>query len=168
MPPQPLEARNLSRDDIIIAVMGATGVGKSTFIATASQQPGRHVGHSLESHTSDIRAIRIQHPSSKRTIVLLDTPGFDDTYLSDASVLKIISFWLMKTYQRHIKLKGVVYMHRITDNRFAGTPHKNLRMFGKLVGDDAIRNVIFTTTMWSLLRNKEVGERRTQELVNKY
>ena len=39
-------------------------------------------------------------------------------------------------------------MHRISDNRIAGSPLKNLRMFGKLCGDEALPNVILATTMW--------------------
>jgi signal recognition particle receptor subunit beta len=36
---------------VLIAVMGVTGAGKSTFIQTASQSPEVVVGHSLESCT---------------------------------------------------------------------------------------------------------------------
>lgn len=47
-----------------------------------------------------------------------------------------------------LKLAGVLYLHRITDNRMAGTPLKNLTMFKKLCGKDFFEKVILTTTMW--------------------
>jgi hypothetical protein len=52
----------------------------------------------------------------------------------------------------------------------AGTPYKNLRMFGKLCGEDAIGNVILTTTMWGNLPSKQpgLGEQREKELRDKY
>jgi len=52
----------------------------------------------------------------------------------------------------------------------AGSPLKNLKMFGKLCGDDAIRNVILATTMWSP-PEKDPQDRqllRENELRNKY
>jgi putative ribosome biogenesis GTPase RsgA len=38
----------VSRDDILIAVLGVTGAGKTTFINKASGQDDLEVGHSLE------------------------------------------------------------------------------------------------------------------------
>ena len=58
-------------------------------------------------------------------------------------------------------------MHRISDNRMAGTPLKNLRMFANLCGDGATRNVILTTTMWDLVEGDE-GARRLTQLQGKY
>ena len=42
---------------------------------------------------------------------------------------------------------SLLYFHRISDNRMAGTLLKNLRMFEELCGKDALKNVILTT-MW--------------------
>ena len=70
-------------------------------------------------------------------------------------------------YKNKIKLAGIVYLHRISDNRMAGTPLKNLNMFANLCGDDAVRNVILTTTMWSRVQ-ADVGFRREKELRGKY
>lgn len=58
-------------------------------------------------------------------------------------------------------------MHRISDNRMAGAPHKNLHVFTKLCGDDAIQNVILATTMWGRVRT-EIGEKRETELRRDY
>jgi hypothetical protein len=53
------------------------------------------------------------------------------------------------SYKRGITLTGLLFLHRITDNRMAGTPLKNLRMFERLCGVNALRNVMLVTTMWS-------------------
>ena len=58
-------------------------------------------------------------------------------------------------------------MHRISDNRMAGTPLKNLRMFANLCGDGATRSVILATTMWDLVNANE-GERRVKQLQERY
>ena len=64
-------------------------------------------------------------------------------------------------------LSGLLYFHRISDNRMAGTPLKNLRMFEELCGKNAFHNVILTTTMWDDVE-EEVGEEREKELITNY
>jgi hypothetical protein len=49
----------------------------------------------------------------------------------------------------------------------AGTPLKNLRMFKKLCGDTALRNVILMTTMWDEV-DEETGSQREKELKGNY
>jgi hypothetical protein len=56
------------------------------------------VGHDLQSCTSKIEHVIIPHPSDpSRRIVFVDTPGFDDTYVADAEILKHIAVWLAKS-----------------------------------------------------------------------
>ena len=64
-------------------------------------------------------------------------------------------------------LSGLLYFHRISDNRMAGTPLKNLRMFEKLCGKNAFHNVVLTTTMWDEV-DEEIGEERERELKEIY
>ncbi|KXN84719.1 hypothetical protein AN958_12146 [Leucoagaricus sp. SymC.cos] len=155
--------REIQSRDIVIAFMGPTGSGKSFFIDLLTGNPGQRAGHSLKSVTADIQATRVRHEKYGDNIVLVDTPGFDDTLRSDMEILTMISDWLEKTYKNDVKLSGLVYLHRISDNRMAGTPHKNLRMFGKLSGDTAMNHVILVSTMWSKVR-QQVGEEREGEL----
>ena len=59
-------------------------------------------GDTLKSVTQNVRAVRIPVQSglveSAKDIVLVDTPGFDDTTRSDLEVLRMIAEWLNKTY----------------------------------------------------------------------
>lgn len=153
--------------DIVIALMGPTGSGKSTFIDVATEQDGKTVGHGLESKTSDIRAVRYKHPAMNEEVVLVDTPGFDDTHKPDTEILKLIAEWLKDTYKKDKKLTAILYLHRISDNRMAGSPLRNLKMFNQLCGDGALTNVVLVTTMWSKVR-REVGEQRQQDLQNNF
>jgi hypothetical protein len=57
-------------------------------------------------------------------------------------------------------LQGIFYVHRITDVRGSGTPHRNLRLFGELCGDKSARNVVLLTTMWDKARNVKEAEKR--------
>ena len=49
----------------------------------------------------------------------------------------------------------------------AGTPHRNLRMFGEIIGDQAVKKVVLVTTMWDRIQ-LEKGNRREKELREKY
>ena len=70
-------------------------------------------------------------------------------------------------YKREIKLAGILYFHRITDNRVTGTPLKNLHMFEKLCGKHALGNIILTTTMWDKI-DETTGQEREMELGGQY
>jgi len=52
-------------------------------------------GTTLKSVTQDVRAIRI--PMYNVNVVLVDTPGFDDTNRSDVVILELIGEWLKET-----------------------------------------------------------------------
>lgn len=53
------------------------------------------MGHDLESHTSEIKATRCT--IGEASIVLVDTPGFDDTKKTDLQILESIADWLSET-----------------------------------------------------------------------
>ena len=70
--------------------MGQTGSGKSTFINLATQSDKLRVGHSITSCTSTVD-IADPFELDGRQVVLLDTPGFNDTTKSEAEVLRIVA-----------------------------------------------------------------------------
>jgi len=72
----------------------------------------------------------------------------------------------MASYKKRIRLAGLLYFHRISDNRMAGTPLKNLQVFEKLCGESFDR-LVLTTTMWSEVDEK-VGAERERELKEMY
>ncbi|KAJ5961653.1 hypothetical protein N7501_006594 [Penicillium viridicatum] len=147
--------------DVYIAIMGVTGAGKSTFISRLADS---HVpvGSGLNACTQDVAVYRCKF-SGPVNIWLVDTPGFDDTHRSDTDVLREIANWLMESFSSNKVLNGIIYLHRITDIRMQGSAMKNLFMFKKLCGPDALKNVILATTMWEKV-SQEDGERREQEL----
>jgi hypothetical protein len=55
----------------------------------------------------------------------------------------------------------------MSENRMAGMPLKNLRIFEGLCGENSFENVILTTTMWDNI-DEETGEDRERELKSKY
>jgi hypothetical protein len=103
--------------------------------------------------------------SPNTTVYLVDTPGFDDTHRSDTEVLRDLATWLTESYTANIKLSGIIYLHRISDIRMQGSAKRNLLMFKKLCGDNALKSVILGTTMWDRVSELE-GVAREKELIS--
>ncbi|KAH7925413.1 kinase-like protein [Leucogyrophana mollusca] len=162
------EMRPLTDQDIVIAIMGPTGTGKSSFINAAIRQACAIVGHDLESCTQKVVAFTCPHPDgSNRNIVFVDTPGFDDSKRTDYDILRDISKWLEQTYRQGITLTGILLFHRISESRMRGTPVKNLAVFEELCGKDALQNVVLTTTMWDEV-SIEVGLEHEEQLKTQF
>ncbi|KAM0562956.1 hypothetical protein ACHAPJ_001799 [Fusarium lateritium] len=160
-----IEPVALRPNDIVIAVMGVTGAGKSTFInQVTGQEVG--IGHGLVSHTAAV-SIYAHRISSDQCAYLVDTPGFDDTSRNDTEVLKEVAFFFSQIYKNNVHLAGIVYLHRITDNRVSGTALKNLGMFKQLCGENAFGHVVLCTSMWGNLEagSQDIGDKREKELV---
>ncbi|OAL42938.1 hypothetical protein IQ07DRAFT_525270 [Pyrenochaeta sp. DS3sAY3a] len=143
---------------VIIAVMGVTGVGKSTFIKHATGQKVV-IGHGQESCTSEVFGFQI--PGTN--VLLIDTPGFDDTFKADATILDHIDQCLADFYQSKQKIAGVIYIHPITEPRMKGSAVKNLNMFRKVVGKDNMASCCLVTTKWSL-QDMETSVSREDEI----
>jgi len=149
----------ISQRDRIVIVMGPTGAGKSTFIESATGQTGKTVGHGWQSCTAEIRSVRVTHPTNGHPVIFVDTPGFDDTFKTDTEILSMISVWLVKAKKNKSNLATILYMHRISDNRMSGSAMKNLRLFSSICGQEAMKNVVIVTTMWSKVSEVEGTER---------
>jgi len=150
--------------EVFIAVMGVTGSGKSYFIREVTEK-GVIVGDGLEACTQSVKGITMRYKGINLT--LLDSPGFKDTYRSDTDVLYEIWSYLDSTYRRGLKLSGIIYLHPISDVKMDGPSLRSLRMFRKLVGEDALHNVILATTHWTSV-SEEIGKRREGELKAKF
>ena len=70
-------------------------------------------------------------------------------------------------YGDGFKLAGVIFIHRIPDQRFTGIPRRNFGMLRELFGDSALKNVVLVTNMWGDV-SLDVGVARERELVQEF
>ncbi|KIV84615.1 hypothetical protein PV11_00388 [Exophiala sideris] len=154
----------LSPEDKVIALMGMTGVGKSSFIQLFMPNIVG-IGEDLESFTTQVGIFECNMPNSDERFYLVDTPGFDDSNRPDQEILRELSSWLTRTYSYDIRLSGIIYLHRIMDVRFGGAAMRNLSMFKKLCGDGNLSSVVLATTFWSQV-DQDIGGTREQQLKN--
>ncbi|CAG8737347.1 11267_t:CDS:2, partial [Acaulospora colombiana] len=71
-----------------------------------------------------------------REVILLDTPGFDDTTTPDFDTLEEIAQYMASI---------------IADRRMGGIQERNLRIFESLCGDDPLKSAVVVTNMWGLV-----------------
>ncbi|KAJ6263220.1 hypothetical protein Dda_1781 [Drechslerella dactyloides] len=135
----------------VIAIMGETGAGKSSFIKALGGRDGDGnppvIGHTLNSTTKI--ASWYSAGVGKKGFYILDTPGFDDSYMSDFEILEGLTKELAAIYKDARPLTGIVYMHDISKEKMGKTSHKSLRTFQSLVGETSLKNVVLVTTHWA-------------------
>ncbi|KAF8147716.1 P-loop containing nucleoside triphosphate hydrolase protein [Crassisporium funariophilum] len=167
--PEDVVVEGGSLKDIVIPVMGPTGAGKSTFINSLLGKERMRVGHYLTSCTAHLEFDIIPCDSRRfpdlagYRVIIVDTPGFDDTYEGDAEILRRIADWLKNSYRQEMVLGGVIYLHDISQDRFSGTARRNLEMFNHLCGDAALSKVVLGTTKWGRVP-REAAVNREREL----
>ncbi|KAF7337186.1 G domain-containing protein [Mycena sanguinolenta] len=159
----PMTSEDTERVAAMIAVLGATGTGKSSFIRLVTGDDTVCIGHSLQSDTSEI-VYTSSVNDDNRQLTFMDTPGFNDSEgLSDIDILRMIGNDLYHAYGENKLLHGVIYMYNIANTRVGGMNLRNIRLLEKLVGPKCLMNVVLVTTMWETVRLSD-GERREAEL----
>jgi hypothetical protein len=111
--------------------------------------------------TQAVETYRFETSTTK--FLLIDTPGFNDTWLTDRDVLDELASWLSSSYESGLRLNGAIYLHRIQDVRMEGSALRSLRVFKRLCGDEFMKNVFLGTTFWDSV-SEEVGKEREDEL----
>ncbi|KAH8750694.1 P-loop containing nucleoside triphosphate hydrolase protein [Hyaloscypha sp. PMI_1271] len=147
---------------MLIAVMGVTGSGKSTFIKNVTGIEDIKVGHGLCSETDKVQSYKTI--INNKAVVLVDTPGFDDTFEDDEVVVERIADWLSDTYKSNRLLNGILYLHRIDAPRLGGSSSRSLRMLKEICGQDAYKNIVLATTFWDQVGEAD-GKAREKELL---
>lgn len=126
----------------------------------------------LETTTCQAIQVRLggQNGGERRTITVVDTPGFNDTTRPDGEILAEISEFLAAQRGINVPLRGILFLHKITDNKMTGSDETYLSLLESLLGDEAIPNLILVTTMWNKMRDEDEGEgmQREQDLIDNY
>ncbi|KAI0845348.1 hypothetical protein F5Y00DRAFT_265604 [Daldinia vernicosa] len=155
--------------DIIIAVMGRTGCGKSQFI---SRLNAKDCGNEFE-HIYGIRPSfvwDVERGFKGNRIVILDTPGYGDNVFEDVSVFGRIKGWRRRFHQGK-PLFGLIYIQDINEAPPTGR-HTVLGLIQSLrgslrgsTGEGNLSNVIVLTTKWDGLHgNLPRGDAREAHL----
>ncbi|KAK0384441.1 hypothetical protein NLU13_8527 [Sarocladium strictum] len=110
------------KDQAFVAVLGLTGSGK----------------------------ILLHQPMLEgKTVHLIDTPGFDDTYVSDIDRLQELALYLTDLYKSQVNLTAIIYLQDIRVERIGGIALKNIRILESVTGLDNFGAVTIATNFWT-------------------
>jgi hypothetical protein len=70
-------------------------------------------------------------------------------------------------YEREVKLAGVIYFHRISDERWRKSDTRSFGWLRRICGEATLRNVVLTTNMWGKV-TPEVGAMKEQQLAAEF
>ncbi|KZP06260.1 kinase-like protein [Athelia psychrophila] len=152
----------------ISSVIGPTGSGKSNFIWTASGEGQDRIQHGLAPVPADITTIECKHPieAAGHPVIFVDTPGFENLETFEINGLHSLVTWLNTHIKKNnnVELAGIIFLHRISDNRMSGSLIRQLEILQGLCGMDVMKNVVVTTTMWEAGVSEPTAHRRQNEL----
>ncbi|CAE6459408.1 unnamed protein product [Rhizoctonia solani] len=131
----------------IILLFGCTGTGKTSFANIASSS-GMQVGKGLRSSTKHLEASNTFQVDNQ-PVVIVDCPGFNDTYLTETEILRRLAEFLTKAYTSKYNIVGFIYFHNISDTRVGGASFLHMNLFKALCGPTALKNAIYVTNMWT-------------------
>ncbi|KAH9485980.1 hypothetical protein JR316_0000042 [Psilocybe cubensis] len=150
-------------------VIGPTGSGKSTFINMILGQERMKVGHEQESCTSVVSAIPVLPSKASvcnrignRKVLLVDTPGFDNTEVDDMKVLGEITNCLEDLYRHHHTMGGIIYLQDISLDRVSASTMMCIDLVNKACGILGLRHVVLGATKCNRLSAAEVENRMIQ------
>ncbi|KIM91565.1 hypothetical protein PILCRDRAFT_810846 [Piloderma croceum F 1598] len=145
------KSQKLLEEVLIIAVIGPTGSGKTSFIDMMAGG-NKSTSKKLHPSTTDLEIIKFQClERCYLDIVLIDTPGFDDARMTDMRVIKMIANWLKQNYGGERMLDGVLNFH--SDNQTRGLTTS--RIFEVVCGEHP-RNVFLMTGSQQEMELKEM------------
>ncbi|KAK4452249.1 GTP-binding protein A [Podospora aff. communis PSN243] len=141
--------RNDPDRKFMILLVGVTGAGKTTFASLASGKD-LAIGHGLDPCTQD--PLAVEFTLNGHSVILIDTPGFDDDSRNDVEILNDVAKWMVvKGLLRSQPLDGLILLHPVTRDFVSVMERRRTQLLEKLLGEDAYTRVTIATTMWGSL-----------------
>lgn len=132
-------------------------------LVPATYQRGRD--HRTETFPVAPEIVISRWPQKERDLVLVDTPGFEDTNRTSDKVLRLVSEKFADLYRCGISINASIYLHPMTEARMQPGSIMNLSTFKSLVGEAKWRSVILLTTRWDTVEKAD-GVKKENELRN--
>ncbi|KAF9049171.1 hypothetical protein BJ165DRAFT_1581089 [Panaeolus papilionaceus] len=155
----PLSVVTVTPEDVknrylwVYILMGPTGSGKSAFIEALSPHQSLSISKdTLESVTQSVTSYRVVNLFNKvgYNYILMDTPGFLDTKLSESRITTMIAENLQCLRQSVADLYVfILYFQPITDIRISGSKQRAVKLLRAFAQSFQATGITVVTTMWN-------------------
>ncbi|PPR04885.1 hypothetical protein CVT24_007144 [Panaeolus cyanescens] len=151
----------------IFILMGATGSGKSAFIESLSPNEQLSISNNtLESVTQEVIAYQIENlKRGQDPVILMDTPGFLDTRLSEGRILQMVMEKLNAfNHPRLVRKVRILWFQRITDIRMSGSGRRSVQLLRAFADKFRATGISIITTCWNTLQTPQKAEAANERL----
>ncbi|KAH0610156.1 uncharacterized protein H6S33_012702 [Morchella sextelata] len=151
-------------------LLGKTGSGKSSFIKLlrGKDDTGNEPDVDGGTNSTTVEVTPYNCHVNDRSVILIDTPGFDDDVRDNIDILLAITSNLLRLALEGSQLHGVIFLHDISERRFSGSQKRTLSILRQMCGAGAMGNVIIGTTMWSSDKKKNEQEMREAHILKEH
>ncbi|KAF9033841.1 hypothetical protein BJ165DRAFT_1615953 [Panaeolus papilionaceus] len=137
----------------VYILMGPTGSGKSSYIQSLSPDHPLNISKdSFESVTQHVTPYRVLNLSTQQNhdFILLDTPGFLDTKMSERRITTMITETLDSLRKSASTVRPLIfYFQPITDIRMSGSKRGAMEMLRAFAQSFQVSGITIITTMWN-------------------
>lgn len=152
-------AKNSSKQEVYIGVVGDAGSGKSFLINGLTGDANIVVEDKLHSGTEKIQHASLELNGS--TIHLVDTPGFNDINRAE-DVYDGLEEWLERTRGQGRMFSGLLYLHPMHSARQKGSPVRSLEMFKALIEGANYERIVIGMTFLNTEKPAVVAAREAE------
>ena len=144
----------------LVLVVGMSGAGK-TYLLSQLLGTDLGVGNSLKSETAFVSPF-MWKPGEDISVQIVDSPGFNDTNMSDEETFLVLSEWLTSAYRRGLSLNSIVLVYDIEQPRVPGTTRAFYRLIRELCGESFYPNLMILINKWNPDNHEEYSQRENE------
>lgn len=98
---------------------------------------------------------------------LIDSPGFDDSMVSDHQVLHQIADFVNHIYSFDWNIGGIIYLYDISRAKMAAGGKLNIRMLEQFTGRDRWKHITLVTSKWGCFKGGHSDLKHERQLREK-
>lgn len=103
-----------------------------------------------------------------RRVMLIDTPGFNGTNVTDERLLEWIAEWLLGMTDPELQLNGIIILQPVENPRVLGTEKRMIQLLEAIIGPRFLSHVVVGFTMCDKGQSEDIKQSVEGRLATQY